>query len=154
MIITLMSLQSQLLEIPILYLSPYLEKHKDEYIDRMYNVTTKSDWNDWVRFFLTCINATCKETIAKIDRLLSLQKDYKARAAKVGRSAKLIETIDLLFNSPIITVPKIAEKYKVTYRAGQLILEKLVGVGILSERTSSNRKYYLANEIITATNRD
>jgi Fic family protein len=153
MIITLMSMQSGLMDLPILFLSPYLEQHKDEYIDHMHNVSTKSEWREWLAFFVNCINETCKETIAKIDQLLTLQKDYKARAMRAGRSSKLLETADMLFSSPVVTVSKIEKKYGITYRAAQLILEKLTQQGILTAREGSYPKIYVATEILAAINR-
>jgi Fic family protein len=154
MLVTLMAVQSELLELPILLLSPHLEKHKNEYIDLMYNVTTRSEWTEWLKFFLTAINATCRDTIAKIDTLIALQKDFKNRAAQAGRSSKLIETVDMLFNSPVTTVPRMMERHKITYRAALLIIEKLMDVGILQERANTTPKYFIAPEIIAATNRD
>jgi Fic family protein len=154
MLVTLMAMQSELLDLPILLLSPHLEKHKDEYIDLMYNVTTRSDWTSWLQFFITAIIETCRDTTEKIDMLITLQKDFKNRASRAGRSIKLIETVDMLFNSPVTTVPRMMERHNITYRAALLIIEKLIEVGILEERTNTSPKYFIAPEIIAATNRD
>ncbi len=153
MLITLMPLQSGLLNLPILYLSPYLEKHKDEYIDLLYAVTTRSAWVEWLSFFLTAIQATCRDTIQKIDSLIALQNDYKTRAATIGRSAKLPETIDSLFRTPITTVPRTMEKLGITYNAAQNIIEKLTQTGILREIEGSYPKRFVAHEIMAISNR-
>ena len=42
MLIPLMAVHSGLLDSPILYISPAMERFKDEYIDRMYNVSALS----------------------------------------------------------------------------------------------------------------
>jgi len=152
MLLTLMPLQSGLLNLPLLYVSPYLEKHKDEYIDLMYAVSTKSAWGAWLQFFLSAIQATCKDTIEKIDSLIGLQKEYKQRAASIGRSAKIPETIDSFFRSPSTTVPRTMERLGVTYRAAQSILEKLVSVGILSEVPNTFPKRFVAREILSISN--
>ena len=154
MLITLMAQQSGLLDLPLLYLSPYLEKNKDEYIDLMYAVTTKSAWTEWLLFFLNAINATSKDTIQKIDDLLALQKHYKRLAAELGRSAKLLETIDGLFRSPYTTIPRTMEKHDITYRASQLLLEKLVKAGILTEVRATFPKQFVAKEIVQISNRN
>jgi Fic family protein len=153
MLITLMSIQSKLVDLPLLYLSPHLEQNKDEYIDRMYAVSTRSEWVEWINFFMNSISATCRETISKIDRLLALQSSYRERAASVGRSAKLLETVDLLFHSPATTIPKIGERHGITYRAAQQIVEKLLSVGVLAERSNHHPKYFVAEEILSILNR-
>lgn len=154
MLITLMAQQSGLSDLPLLYLSPYLENKKDEYIDLMYAVTTRSAWTEWLLFFLNAINATSKDTIHKIDDLLALQKKYKRLAAESGRSAKLLETIDGLFRSPYTTIPRTMEKHDITYRAAQLLLGKLVNAGILKEISATFPKQFVAQEIVQISNRN
>jgi Fic family protein len=153
MLITLMPLQSGLLNLPILYLSPYLEKHKDEYIDLLYAVTTQSAWVEWLAFFLKAIQSTCSETVQKIDSLIALQKDYKERATMIGRSAKIPETIDSLFRTPVTTVPRTMAKLEITYNAAQTIIEKLTTAGILTEVQGTYPKRFVAHEIMNISNR-
>jgi Fic family protein len=154
MLITLMPLQSGLLNLPILYLSPYLEKHKNEYIDLLYAVTTRSAWVEWLLFFLKAMQSTCRDTIQKIDSLIALQKDYKDRASKIGRSAKIPETIDSLFRTPITTVPRTMDKLDITYKAAQTIIEKLTQAGILTELQGTYPKRFVAHEIMNISNRN
>lgn len=48
MLVSLMAVHSGLLDIPILYMSPALENIKDNYIDLMFDVSTKGNWDDWL----------------------------------------------------------------------------------------------------------
>lgn len=148
MLITLMAQQSGLLDLPMLYLSPYLDEHKNEYIDKMFNVSANSRWEDWIDFFLNAISETCKAATITIDQLNSLHAQYRAKAASAGRSAKLMLIVDQLFESPYLTVPRTQEKFRITYRAAQLILEKLVSAGILKELPGTYPKYYYAPEVL------
>jgi Fic family protein len=149
MLITLMAQQSGLLDLPLLYLSPYLDEHKNDYIDKMFNVSANSQWEEWIAFFLKAIIETCKADTITIDQLNSLQAQYRAKAASAGRSAKLILIVDQLFESPYLTVPRTQEKFGVTYRAAQLILEKLVTAGILKELPGTYPKYFYAPEVLS-----
>ena len=70
----LLMIQKQLIEIPILYLSAYIIREKDEYYELLKNVTTLRNWNPWIIYFLRAIEETSKYTISKIeeiDRLFS-----------------------------------------------------------------------------------
>jgi Fic family protein len=153
MLITLMPMQNGLLDLPLLYLSPFLEQRKDEYIDLMYAVTTKSAWTEWLQFFLEALKSTCKDTIEKIESLISLQMEYKQRVASIGRSAKLPETVDRLFRYPSTTIPNTMEKLDVTYGAAQSIVKKLVLAGILKEVVDTYPKRFIAHEIMAISNR-
>jgi Fic family protein len=148
MLITLMALQSGLLDLPLLYLSPYFEQHKEEYIEKMFRVSAYSEWENWITFFLNAIVETCKAAIVTIDQLVILQTQYRKTAAAAGRSAKLMQVVDQLFESPFLTVPRTQEKFSVTYRGAQMILEKLVDAGILKELPGTHPKYYYAPEVL------
>ena len=151
MLITLHLFAAKVVKQPMLYLSPTLERRKDEYIDRMYNVSKTGDWIGWIRFFLDMVTLSCHAAIATADRLLSVQRDYRERLQKAGRSANLLNIVDLLFRSPILSIPQIAEHLGVTYRAAQLNVDTLLSANVLHEFTgTSNPKFFAAREILNA----
>jgi Fic family protein len=151
MLITLHLFAAKLVKQPVLYLSPALERHKDEYIDRMYAVSKTGDWIGWIRFFLNMVTQSCHAAIATADRLLAVQRDYRTRLQKAGRSANLLTIVDLLFHSPILSIPQVAERLDVTYRSAQLNVGTLVSANVLQEIAgASNPKYFAAGEILNA----
>ena len=151
MLITLHLFAAKVVKQPILYLSPTLERRKDEYIDRMYNVSKTGDWIGWIRFFLDMVTQSCHAAVATADRLLAVQRDYRERLQKAGRSANLLNIVDLLFRSPILSIPQIAEHLGVTYRAAQLNVDTLLSANVLHEFTgTSNPKFFAAREILNA----
>jgi len=72
MLISLMAVERNLFDMPLLYLSPALESRKDEYIDLMYNVSSRGDWTSWIQFFLKIVCISANQTIATIDKLIAL----------------------------------------------------------------------------------
>lgn len=51
MLIALMLADYKVLPQPLLYMSPWLERNKDEYIDRMFEVSKSGDWVGWIASF-------------------------------------------------------------------------------------------------------
>jgi len=148
MLITLQLYMRGVLRQPILYLSPVLERRKDEYIDLMFDVSRKGEWTPWVSFFLDVVAESSRSAITTADALLALQREYRIRAAGAGRSSNLLTIIDHLFRAQMVTIPSIATLLGVTYRSAQLNVEALTSVGILSEYPGpSNPKYFIASEI-------
>lgn len=148
MLISLMAVHSGLLEMPILYVSPALESVKDNYIDRMYEVSTEGRWTEWVLFFLERIIVSCKHTIVMIDRLIDLQKDYRDRATRASRSANAISIVYYLFERPALTIGDAVERLGVTYPAAKSTITKLVEIGILNEFPNAYPKVFMASEIM------
>jgi len=137
------------LQQPWLYLSPYFEQHKDEYIESLFSVSTNGDWKNWVNI---CLNATIAETqeaIERIDQLLELKGKYldKIHASK-GANARLVKILDNLLASPMLTIPSVQKAFKITFPTAQADVEKLVAMGILV-KSGVNRKpqYYIARQI-------
>lgn len=134
---------------PILYLSPTLEQRKDEYIDRMFQVSKTGDWQNWITFFLNTIKLASHAAIGTADRLLAVQREYRSRLQRAGRSANLLSIVDLLFRSPIVSIPQIKEHLNVTYRAAQLNVDSLISANVLHEFAgTSNPKFFVARDII------
>ncbi len=153
MLTTLMAVQFDLLDLPVLYVSNALESKKDEYIDLLFAVSARSEWENWIVFFLDAIAESCAETIATIDRLIALHADYRKKAPTIGRSANLVEIIDQLFNTPVLTIPNVQKLLGVTHRAALLMVEKLSAAGILREIPDRHPRLFTAPEIIAISNR-
>lgn len=151
MLITLHLYASNTIRQPVLYLSPTLESRKDEYIDRMYEVSRTGDWHGWISFFLNVMALASQAAIATADRLLALQRGFRANLQQAGRSANLLRIVDLLFQSPVVTIPRIADRLGVTYRAAQLNVSSLVEAGVLFEvEGTSNPKFFAARAVLDA----
>lgn len=149
MLITLHLFTRGAIRQPILYLSPTLEQHKDEYIDRMFAVSKTGDWLGWITFFLKMVTLASHAAIETADQLLAVQREYRARLQKAGRSANLLSIVDLLFRTPILSIPQIKEHLNVTYRAAQLNVDSLIAANVLHEFSgTSNPKFFAAREIL------
>lgn len=147
MLITLMLMESQVLSQPLLYMSPWFERHKDRYIDLMFEVSRKEDWLPWISFFLEAVSASAVSTIKVVERLQDLQAQYRLRVQTAGRSALLPRIIDLAFERPAMTVTDIAQYIGVTYQAASKNVAALVKAGIATE-IGSHPKIVVFGEIM------
>lgn len=148
MLVTLMAVTHGLLEQPVLYVSPAIEKDKELYIDLMYNVSAKGAWTEWLNFFFEKIAISCRDTVATIDRLLEMQIQLRNKVGAASRSSKALSLIDMLFEDPAITVSQAASKLGVTYAAAKNLVDKLVDLDILIEVPDVYPKTLIAWKII------
>lgn len=149
MLIPLFLMSRGVMRQPLLYLSPVLEDRKDAYIDLMYEVSRGGDWTPWLRFFLEAVALACRFAVRTADRLFDLQRRYRARLQEASRSAKLLSIVDMLFESPVVSIPRVAEQLRVTYRAASLNVASLVEAGILQDMAgTSNPKLFAARDIL------
>ena len=140
MLITLMLIDNGTMPEPLLYMSPYLERHKDRYIDLMYAVSRDGAWEPWVAFFLEAVAASASETIATVERLQDLQRAYRARFQTARRSALMLSIMDLAFERPVRSISDFAEALGVSYGGAANNLAELVAQGVAEEVPGSYPK--------------
>ncbi len=133
MLIALMLIDNGTLPQPLLYMSPYLEGHKDRYIDLMYAVSRDGAWEPWVAFFLEAVAASAFETIATVERMQDLQRAYRERFQTARRSALMLRIIDLAFERPVQSITDFAEALGVTYGGAANNLAELIAQGVAEE---------------------
>jgi Fic family protein len=90
-----------LLSRPNFYLSAYLEGHRDEYYDRLLDVSHKDDWTGWCEFFLRALIAQAMENQTKVQEILSLYRERKDWIVDITRSQHAVRALDWMFARPI-----------------------------------------------------
>ncbi len=128
-----------LMPTPLLYISPFIEKHKDEYNDAMLDVSRSGDWEAWIAFFADAVESSAKETMHKIDQIAQLRDQFLQAVQQARASALLPALIDLVFDKLIVSIPDAVERLDVTYRAAQQNVEKLVDMGMLVQTPAGIR---------------
>lgn len=147
LILSLLLVHWELLPLPLLYLSAFFEQHRDEYYDLLSAVSERGAWEEWVEFFLRGIAEQARDAISRAKRLQNLQLDWRERLAGV-RSASPLRLADMLFETPLVSIPQVEHALGVTYVTAQNNVEKLVNAGILRQvGESSYGKAFVAWEI-------
>lgn len=150
MLVSLMAIADGLLDMPVLYVSPIMERRKDDYIDLMFAVSARGEWQPWLAFFLDCIILSCGETIATIDRLIALQDLYRRSAGAAMRSVSAVTLVDHLFEQPAVTVNDAARVLDVTYAAARTTIDRLVALDILKQYEGVYPAVFIAPGILDA----
>ena len=101
MIIPLMLWKAGAISEPHFYISEYFEQNKDEYIDRMRNVSETGAWTEWIIFFLAGLETQAQQNIEKADRIRLLYEDMKEQFRDILSSRWTIKALDFLFTQPI-----------------------------------------------------
>lgn len=134
---------------PWLYLSAFFDRYKDEYIDLLFQVSTKGNWKDWIAFCLRGTIEQSKDALRRFDKLLVLRNQYMDLLNQAGGNIRLNRLIDHLFESPAITISQFAEMCGIHYNTARADIERLVSTNILIESDIQARpKIYFASNIL------
>jgi Fic family protein len=144
LLLTLLLLSERLLPDPLLYLSAYFEKHRRTYYDLLLAVSQSGGWADWISFFLAAVEEQAQDAIARTQRLIDLKETFIATVDGIGATASLLRLIERLFARPAFTIADVSEDLGLTHRGASLIVEKLLGAGLLAEMTGNARNRVFA----------
>ncbi|MBD3370026.1 Fic family protein [Candidatus Fermentibacteria bacterium] len=135
---------------PILYMSAFFERNRDEYVDLLLNVSRTGDWISWIDFFLEAVLVSAEESITIAEALLELRQQYHRLVQKGRSTALLVLLIDSLFQLPAITINKAANLLNVSHQAAANNIRKLEDLGILTEISGRSRNMvFIAEKILS-----
>ncbi|MBN1699897.1 MAG: Fic family protein [Spirochaetales bacterium] len=131
-----------LLDIPVLYLSRYIIRNKDDYYNFLQEVRDKENWEEWILFMLKGIEETAKETIMLIHDIRELMQRYKhdIRAKYSFYSQDLMNN---LFFHPYTKIDFLAHDLKISRQTAAKYLDILAKDGFLLKERLKKSNFYI-----------
>lgn len=148
LLITLFLVERGRLTQPLLYLSDYIESHRQQYYDSLQRVRTEGDWSGWLHFFLVGVEETARAAVRQAGGLMDLRETYRQR---LGRKPNALKLLDELFVNPYITAARAVRVLGVSGPTARHAIALLQEEGVLGEMTGRSwGRIYLARPILQA----
>lgn len=149
LLITLMLCERGILPEPMLYLSGFFERNRQEYYDGLLNVSRRAAWNDWLTYFAFAVTTQANDAGERARRMIALRDRWHHRAAEAVRAPAALRLVDGLFATPFLTIRRAVELTGVAKKSAQNTIDKLLAAGMLREITGKQRdRVYCADEIL------
>ena len=146
LLITLFLIERQRLTRPLLYLSAFLEGHRDEYYALLQRVRTHNEWTPWLTFFAVGVHETAERATRQARALI---RHYERDREKVKGHA--LRLADELFRTPAMTVPEAKRILEVTDPTARRAVRELEARGLLAEWSEKRwPRVYLARHVLDA----
>lgn len=147
-------LKCGLLDIPVLYLSRYIVRHKAEYYRLLQAVRDQGCWEDWVLFMLSAVEDTARQTIDTVQAIKQALMDYKHRI-RAEHKFYSQDLINNLFTHPYTKIEFVMQDLEVSRLTATRYLDKLAETGFVEKRKIGRSNYYInlaLNAILTGEN--
>ncbi|MEX0789378.1 MAG: Fic family protein [Actinomycetota bacterium] len=145
LLITFLLCERGVLPKPVLYLSHYFKRHRQDYYDRLQSVRDEGDFESWMEFFLRGVAEVSVEAADTARKILELREEDRRRINdRLGRaSGNGHRVLEQLYEQPIISVGNVQELLGTTFAGANQIVQRLVDLGILTEITgrARNRRF-------------
>lgn len=150
LLITFFLCEKGFLTQPLLYLSAYFNKFRDEYYSRLLSISQKGDWKGWIEFFLRGVAQQAQDGISNAKKILALHTEYEHRLKKtknIPDSAHRI--IDEIFLNPVLSIARLSRKWNMPFNSVKTGVSRLIKIGILDETTGKKRnKLFIAPKLM------
>ena len=139
---------TDLLDLPILYLSRYITHHKGEYYHllqaiRDKNTNNAKEWVAWILFMLKGVEETAGNTIELVKGISLLMADYKNILRPLFDKAYKHELINNLFFHPYTKIEYMQHDMMVQRKTAAKYLDKIVETGLLEKVKRGRENYYI-----------
>jgi Fic family protein len=129
-----------ILKQPVLYLSDYLERNREEYYERLSLVRNKHEISNWIIFFLDGITETSKRGVETFDKILQFERHWEATIqAWKPHSTSGLALFRYLFKHPCVNAQQIASAASVSLPTAYKLIDRFVHNKLLREITGSKR---------------
>lgn len=141
-------LQQGLLDMPVLYLSRYINHNKDKYYQLLQSVRDDNTWEQWLLFMLNAIVRTAKDSIMLINKVKKLQQEYKHTMRQNLNKIYSQELINNIFKHPYTKIAFLQKDLGVSRLTASRYLEKLTKEGLLTQAKFGRENYYFNHQLI------
>jgi Fic family protein len=144
----LMLVEHGLLEIPVMYLSRYIIRHKADYYRLLLAVTREQAWEGWILYVLAGVQETAAWTTTKIEAIRRLMDDtadhVRIRAPKIYSR----ELVELVFVQPYCRIQNVVDAGLGHRQTAWTYLKTLVDIDVLREVKVGREKLFIHPKLI------
>lgn len=132
--------------LPVLYLSNYIIKHKADYYRLLQKLRNDNLWEEWLLFMIKGIEVTARETIELIVKIKELMLDYKHRLRENYKFYSQ-DLLNNLFMHPYTKIEFLVNDLGVSRLTAGNYLNKLAADKMLRKDKLGTGNYYINEEL-------
>jgi Fic family protein len=145
LLVTLLLEHWKVLAKPLLYLSLFFKRHRDDYYRRLSAVRVDGDWEGWTDFFLAGVATIADEGVASARDLVALvTADRGSVLQNDTTSAAAVRLFELLPRHPLVNVASVMKLLETSKPTAARAIDSLEAAGVLIETTGKKRDRWYA----------
>jgi Fic family protein len=138
--------------LPILYLSSYIIKNKQQYYTYLQQVRDTGNWESWLLFMIEAVQVTARQTI---DLVIQIQEQMRTMKKHLKANYKFYsqDLLNNLFKHPYTKIDFLVQELGVSRLTAANYLNKLADDGILRKEKLGTANYYINEPLFTLLSR-
>lgn len=132
-----------LIDIPVLYLSRYINQNRGEYYRLLQEVRLSQAWESWILYMLDGIEHTSIETTQLIYRIRNLMMQFKHRLREELPRIYNQDILNHLFRHPYTKIEFVMEELNIHRNTAAKYLDEIVHIGLLAKHKFGKDNFYI-----------
>ena len=134
---------NELLDLPILYLSSYIIKHKADYYRLLQEVRTKGSWEEWIIYMLEGIEQTATKQVQLINDIKELMDNTKEKLKSELPKIYSKDLLEVLFIHPYTKIDMLVDNLELHRETAGKHLKDIEKIGILKAVKLGRNVFYV-----------
>ncbi len=139
--------KEDLLNLPILYLSRYINQHKSDYYRLLRTTRESGIWEPWLSYMLEAVELTSLQTSAMIRGIKKLMMERKQKIRSELPKAYSQDLINNLFKHPYTKIEFVVLDLGITRQTASKYLDQLINIGLLTLHRIGKENFYINNAL-------
>lgn len=144
MLITLLLCERNVLELPVLYLSLFFKRNRDEYYNRLQAVRDNGEWEEWIIFFLRGITSTSRSALNAARAIRALRERMVRESKSISNSPSAVSFGEFLFQRSYITANLASSELDISIPTANNLIDAYVDAGYLIQANKGRRNRVFA----------
>lgn len=137
-----------LLGLPVLYLSHFIIRNKNDYYEGLCRITEEGAWEEWILYILNAVEVTAKQTREKIFRIRDLMNEAQEIAKSKTGQAYSKDLIEVIFEQPYCKIRFLEERGIAKRQTASVYLKRLEKIGLLKGVKVGREVYYMNKALL------
>lgn len=135
--------KQELLKIPVLYLSRYINQNKADYYHLLQSTRDTDDWQPWLMFMLEGIEQTARQTVALIEGIKETMLMFKKKMCAELPKIYSQDLLNNIFRHPYTKIDFVMTELNVGRITATRYLDELIRIDLLDKRKIGRENYYI-----------
>jgi Fic family protein len=140
--------RTNLLDIPILYLSRHITRHKADYYRLLQSVRDEGRWEDWLIFMLDAVAETAGTTVHLVEGIGQQMRDAKHWLRSELPKIYSQDLLNNLFRHPYTRIEYLQNELGITRQTAARYLDTLSDRGFVAKHRAGKSNYYVNTRLV------
>lgn len=145
----LILIRENLLDLPLLYLSRYINRSKSSYYRLLQDVRDTGEWHEWCLYMLRGVSLTARSETALVKQLHQLMQHYKQAIRSQFPKFYSQDLLNNLFRYPYTKIEFVEKELGVSRPTATKYLEELHAAGFLEKNKIGRTNFYINRPLYT-----